>query len=64
MSTQPHADWTALLQKFGLFTELSSPCSLALGQELYPIQISNGDWLFRQNDPGDSMYVLTDRSPG
>lgn len=46
------------LQCHGLFEDINQEVGRLLASELELVELSAGQWLFRQGDPGDSMFVL------
>ena len=62
-AVSPHSDGPApdllrTLQGHGLFQNLDQDAVQSLETELGLVSLPVGQWLFRQDDPADSMYVL------
>ena len=52
----PHDD------REGVLAQLPEPTRQALLSKATPVRFAAGEWLFRQGEPGDAMYVLTSGS--
>lgn len=46
----------------GVLAELPEPTRRALLAKAAPVRFAAGEWLFRQGEPGEAMYVLTSGS--
>ncbi len=48
----------ALLTAVAMFAALSSTARRTLAEQAQTVRLAGGEWLFRQGDPADAMYVV------